>query len=136
MSTDFLADLLANAQAKVAADAALKANRTKLKDKRLTEVERDVISATVRRWESQNDYKADALVFRCLHYVCTCGEGHFIGGQILLREVHTRIARTARFIPVAEPLRTDLPRQVDSTFVHTNICPSCCEQKGFQGRFE
>lgn len=127
-----LDDLLKDAMAHKASADALKASKTKLRDSRLGERERNEVADMVRALESQHDYTPVALVFRRNWYICNhCGCQSHGGGQVLQQEKHLRIAGTQRFVAVKMPYRMDLPRKVDNTKVELDICGECMHERGF-----
>lgn len=121
-----LDDLLKDAMAHKASADALKASKTKLRDSRLGERERNEVADMVRALESAHDYTAVALVFRQTRYLCrSCASSTLAGGQVLQQEKHVRIAGTQRFIAVKAPWNVDLPRKSDTTEVQIDLCAAC-----------
>lgn len=126
-----LNSLLKQALAEKEAGDLAKAGRTKLKDTRLADRERQEIADKVREWESEADYKAVALVHRQTKYVCkTCAIPHYAGGQVFVQERHVRIANTQRWIAAKPPYREDLPRKADYIEVQIEICGVCAVAAG------
>lgn len=126
-----LQTLLTRATAAVEAKGVAETTKAKLKDKRLTDGERQVLLDKLRKWESENDYAPEALVFRTLRWKCACGLTHIGQGRLLLLEQHKRTPSTKKYSVALAPYPTNLPRRLEWQDETSEMCFSCSINQGF-----
>lgn len=124
--------LLARATAAVEAKSGVEATKAKLRDKRLSDADREALQVKLRQWESEHDYAPEALVFRTLRWHCKCGLTHIGQGRVLLLEGHKRTPGTKKYTLATHPLREDLPRHLEWQDEVSEMCFSCSLDAGFK----
>lgn len=129
--SDFsLDDLLTESLETIAESAAVKANRKKLKDTRLTKAEREAIEAKIRGWELAREWTPKASVAMFHLQKCYCGSVHSIFSGMFQRQSH-RVSAIERWVPANDIADTGLPKEHKAHMTAVAVCIDCADSQGF-----
>lgn len=127
-----LEQLIAEAKAKIAAEAAAKQATAQSKTAK-TSAARDASLAEARRISNELDWRPTALVFVTDEWECACGEVGSTPAGMFIYKRHTRMANAFTLSAVrSESEGNELPRLIKYTERFISVCPSCCGTLGFQ----
>lgn len=125
-----LDDLLTESLETIKESAAVKANRKKLKDTRLSKAERTAIEDKIRQWELAREWTPKASVAMFLQQTCKCGSIHSTFSGMFQRQTH-RVSAIERWVPVTDIADSGLPREHKAHTQHVLLCADCAESEGY-----